>query len=49
MLDHILRQSGSLAKAAAAAYEYDVVHINAEFRDQVSDHDPQVVRLLVQS
>jgi len=26
-------------------YAYDVVHINAEFFDQVSDHDPQVVRL----
>lgn len=24
--------------------KYDVVHINAEFADQVSDHDPQVVR-----
>ena len=25
--------------------EYQVVHINAEFADQVSDHDPQVVRI----
>lgn len=25
--------------------DYDVVHINAEFADQASDHDPQVVRL----
>ena len=25
--------------------EYDVVHINAEFFDQASDHDPQVVRI----
>nr|WP_091449716.1 lamin tail domain-containing protein [Actinokineospora iranica] len=24
--------------------DYDVVHINAEFADQASDHDPQVVR-----
>ncbi|NYH90643.1 lamin tail domain-containing protein [Actinopolymorpha rutila] len=24
---------------------YDVVHVNAEFADQVSDHDPQVVRI----
>ncbi len=24
---------------------YDIVHVNAEFADQVSDHDPQVVRL----
>ena len=25
--------------------DYDVVHINAEFSDQASDHDPQVVRI----
>ena len=25
--------------------EYDVVHVNSEFADQVSDHDPQVARL----
>ena len=25
--------------------DYDVVHINAEFFDQASDHDPQVVRI----
>ena len=24
---------------------YDVVHVNAEFADQVSDHDPQVARI----
>ncbi|MFE7843421.1 hypothetical protein ACFU53_47450, partial [Streptomyces sp. NPDC057474] len=24
---------------------YDVVHINAEFADQASDHDPQIVRI----
>ena len=29
----------------ASPYEYDVVHTNAEFHDQDSDHDPQVVRL----
>jgi hypothetical protein len=23
---------------------YDVVHVNAEFADQASDHDPQVTR-----
>jgi predicted extracellular nuclease len=27
------------------AIDYDVVHINAEFWDQASDHDPQVVRI----
>lgn len=35
--------SGSLA----CDYAYDVVHINAEYADQASDHDPQVVRLTV--
>jgi hypothetical protein len=26
---------------------YDSVHVNAEFTDQASDHDPQVARLRV--
>lgn len=26
-------------------FAYDSVHINAEFNDQISDHDPQVLRL----
>ncbi|HET7355268.1 MAG TPA: hypothetical protein VFJ09_01180 [Nocardioidaceae bacterium] len=26
-------------------FAYDVVHVNAEFASQISDHDPQVVRL----
>ncbi|UGQ12007.1 lamin tail domain-containing protein [Yinghuangia sp. ASG 101] len=38
-LDHIL-VSPAIKKPA-----YDVVHINAEFSDQTSDHDPQVVRI----
>ncbi|MET9811455.1 endonuclease/exonuclease/phosphatase family protein [Streptomyces sp. NPDC006355] len=25
-------------------FEYDSVHVNAEFNDQISDHDPQVLR-----
>ena len=25
--------------------QYEIVHINSEYADQVSDHDPQVVRL----
>jgi uncharacterized protein len=25
-------------------FEFDVVHVNAEFQDQVSDHDPQIGR-----
>ena len=29
-------------------YVYDVVHVNAEFADHASDHDPQVVRLTIQ-
>ncbi|HKG22500.1 MAG TPA: endonuclease/exonuclease/phosphatase family protein, partial [Blastocatellia bacterium] len=40
-LDHILVSSGLLARP----FEYDVVHVNSEFATQVSDHDPQVVRL----
>ena len=27
--------------------EYDSVHVNAEFADQASDHDPQVARVVV--
>ena len=40
VLDHILI-SPSLA---AEPYRYQVVHINAEFANQTSDHDPQIVR-----
>jgi predicted extracellular nuclease len=39
VLDHIL------TSPAIRSYEYEVVHINAEFADQTSDHDPQVVRI----
>lgn len=39
VLDHIL------LSPSLSTYAYDVVHVNAEFTDQVSDHDPQVVRL----
>jgi len=38
-LDHVL-VSGKIV-----GLEYDVVHVNAEFANQASDHDPQVVRL----
>jgi endonuclease/exonuclease/phosphatase family metal-dependent hydrolase len=41
-LDHILL-GGNLFDHAAFAY--DAVHVNAEFADQASDHDPQVVLL----
>ncbi|WP_412539076.1 lamin tail domain-containing protein [Longispora sp. K20-0274] len=41
VLDHIL-----LSKPLYLAGEdYDIVHINSEFADQESDHDPQVIRL----
>jgi predicted extracellular nuclease len=38
VLDHILTSK------APRGVDYDVVHVNAEFADQASDHDPQVVR-----
>ena len=41
-LDHIL-VSGSLLNRSTL----DVVHVNAEFADQASDHDPSVVRILM--
>ncbi|MGE3913291.1 MAG: endonuclease/exonuclease/phosphatase family protein, partial [Chloroflexota bacterium] len=39
-LDHILVSPGS----QAALDGFDVVHMNAEFWDQISDHDPSVAR-----
>ncbi|BAY21903.1 5'-nucleotidase/2',3'-cyclic phosphodiesterase [Calothrix sp. NIES-2100] len=39
-LDHILVSSNLLSKLDG----YDVVHINSEFSDQDSDHDPSVAR-----
>ncbi len=39
-LDHILVSKNLYA----ALVGYDVVHVNAEFVDQISDHDPQVAR-----
>jgi predicted extracellular nuclease len=44
VLDHIM-VSGNLLNHAAAAAGYDVVHVNSEFIDQASDHDPQLVQL----
>jgi predicted extracellular nuclease len=43
VLDHILLSP----QAASVDHEYDTVHMNAEFPDQISDHDPQVVRLAI--
>ncbi len=42
-LDHILVSDAIFAKPFA----YDVVHVNAEFADQASDHDPQLVKLVL--
>lgn len=39
VLDHILVSPG------IDSAKYDVVHINSEFATQVSDHEPQVVRI----
>src|SRR5262249_51179075 len=43
VLDHLMLS----AALAGAAHGYDVVHVNSEFADQVSDHDPQVTTLTV--
>jgi predicted extracellular nuclease len=42
-LDHILASPALLFPIP----EYDSVHVNAEFADQQSDHDPQVARLKI--
>jgi endonuclease/exonuclease/phosphatase family metal-dependent hydrolase len=39
VLDHILVTPG------VGGVQYQVVHVNAEYTNQASDHDPQVVRL----
>ncbi len=41
ILDQIL-----ISKNLQPASSYDIVHMNAEFPDQISDHDPQVVRVI---
>ncbi|MBB5118387.1 endonuclease/exonuclease/phosphatase [Streptomyces eurocidicus] len=38
VLDHIL------TSRRMRSVDYDIVHVNAEFADQASDHDPQVLR-----
>jgi predicted extracellular nuclease len=43
-LDHILF---STTLFNAHQFEYDVVHVNSEFADQASDHDPQVARITI--
>ena len=52
VLDHILLSKGLAYSPVPNCnclplFDYDVVHVNSEFADQASDHDPQVVRLLV--
>jgi predicted extracellular nuclease len=42
-LDHIM-VSNALLNAPA---EYDVVHVNAEYANQTSDHDPEVARFFL--
>jgi hypothetical protein len=42
VLDQILVSSSLLDRFPI---EYDPVHVNSEFADQASDHDPQVARL----
>ncbi|QDQ29222.1 nuclease [Chitinimonas arctica] len=39
-LDHILVSAG-----LASRTEYDVVHVNSEFANQTSDHEPEVARI----
>jgi uncharacterized protein len=41
VLDHILISPA----IAARGFNYDVVHVNSEFADQASDHEPQVARV----
>jgi len=41
VLDHILISPAM----AARGFGYDVVHVNSEFADQASDHEPQVARV----
>ena len=40
-LDHIVVSDNLFSHFP---FEYDSVHVNAEFAEQTSDHDPQIVR-----
>ena len=42
-LDHMLASKGAFDRGL----EFDIVHTNAGFADQVSDHDPSVARLYI--
>jgi predicted extracellular nuclease len=41
VLDHILASN----RLASVPFSYDIVHVNAEFADQASDHEPEVALL----
>jgi uncharacterized protein len=41
VLDHILMSNGLTSRP----FIYDVVHVNSEFSDQASDHDPSVAHI----
>jgi len=41
VLDHILLSR----TLSTTGYAYDVVHVNSEFANQASDHEPQVARI----
>lgn len=43
VLDHMLLSAGALDRSM-----FDVIHMNAEFTNQISDHDPSVVAVLSQ-
>ncbi|MFL6037020.1 MAG: lamin tail domain-containing protein [Gaiellaceae bacterium] len=45
VLDHVLFSNGLFARP----FSFDPVHVNAEFWDQASDHDPSVVRVTLNS
>jgi predicted extracellular nuclease len=45
VLDHILVSPALLIQSRPPGPDLDAVHINAEFSDQVSDHDPPITRL----
>ncbi len=47
VLDHIMVSNGLFADrwGPFGKVDYDIVHVNSEYADQASDHDPQVVRL----
>jgi hypothetical protein len=42
VLDQVIVSNNMLA---SFGIDYDPVHVNSEFADQASDHDPQVARI----